>query len=129
MQQIRPIFILKAVLMAVSIVIITIFLVGVIIILVTNNDEMKPGKEYVTDYVAVHSPYAVQTRYDAQHHPRNIVVVKAKSGVSVAGTGSETADSYNISETTSSLMFTFYNRERKVINTIQFDTEKGQWVK
>ncbi len=114
-----------------AIIISLIIIVGVLGVAIVGyifeNNEMKPGKDYITDYVSPSSPYAVQVLYDDNHHPIDIVIVKAKSGVSVAGIEQD-AFGYKITETSSTITFVLYNNEGVEMGTYEFDTDKGEWV-
>lgn len=95
--------------------------------------EMNPGKNFSTDYVAQYSPYAVMVAYDDQKHLQEIRVVRTKGGVEVTGisdkdTLGKIVDRYEVTETSSSLIFILYNIQNEVINQYEFDTNKGQWV-
>ena len=114
----------------VSVVIVVCLLWGALALisaLYFDNSDLKPGKDYVTEYVSPTSPYAVEVLYDENHHPIDIIIVKAKSGVSVAGVGQD-AFSYEIKETTSTMTIVLYDNEGVVSGTYEFDTKKGEWV-
>ncbi len=93
-----------------------------------DNSEMRPSPDHVTDYISPTSRYAVKTLYDENKSPIDIVIVDAKSGVSVAGI-SQDAYTYEISEVSSTLKFTLRDNEGVETGVYEFDTKKGEWVK
>lgn len=93
-----------------------------------DNSEMRPSKDHVTDYVSTYSRYAVRTLYDHNDNPIDIVIVDAKSGVSVAGIERD-AYTYEISEVSSTLTFTLKDNEGVIMEVYNFDTKKGEWIK
>lgn len=101
--------------------------VGALVTRLFDNDNLKPGKEYVTDYVSPTSPYAVRTLYDENSSPIDIVVVDAKSGVLVAGIKQD-AYEYKITEVSSTITFVLYDNEGVAMGTYEFDTEKGELI-
>ncbi len=101
--------------------------VGGLLVRVFDNSNLKPSKDHVTDYVSPHSPFAVRTLYDDNDSPIDIVVVRAKSGVSVAGI-TQDAYSYEISEVSSTIKFTLRDNEGVETGVYEFDTQKGEWV-
>ncbi len=100
----------------------------ILLVLFLDNSELRPSAYYVTDYVSPNSPYAVRTLYDDNDSPIDIVIVDAKSGVSVAGIEQD-AYTYEISEVSSTLTFTLKDNEGVVMEVYNFDTKTGGWIK
>lgn len=92
-----------------------------------DNSEMRPSKDHATDYVSPTSRYAVKTLYDDNKSPIDIVIVDAKSGVSVAGI-TQDAYAYEISEVSSTIKFILRDNEGVVTGEYEFDTKKGEWI-
>ncbi len=92
-----------------------------------DNSELRPSSDHVTDYISPTSRYAVRTLYDDNESPIDIVIVDAKSGVSVAGI-SQDAYSYEISEISSTIKFILRDNEGVETGVYEFDTKKGEWI-
>ena len=97
-----------------------------------------PGKDYVADYTSANKKYILETQYDNQKHPTGFEVVDARTGGVVGGYGLEDikpkVNRYEIKETTSSMIFIFYDTQNKeVIDSSKyaingFNTETGNWI-
>jgi hypothetical protein len=118
---------MKKVLLAISILIFVLFALGAVLVLILDNSNLKPSKNYVTDYISPTSPYAVKTLYDENKSPIDIIIIDAKSGVSRAGI-SQDAYSYEIKEVSSTMKFTLRDNEGVITGEYKFDTKKGEWV-
>lgn len=89
--------------------------------------KSKPQKNYVTEYIAEYSPYAVMVLYDDQKRLEDIAVARAKSGVRVGNfVPSDNVVRYEISEASSTIIFTLYNTAGEKVEVYEFDTEKGE---
>ena len=111
----------------ISIIIIAVFALGAILAFTLDNSDLRPSEDHVTNYVSPRSRYAVKTLYDENNSPIDIVIVDAKSGVSVAGI-EEDAYSYEISEISSTIKFVLYDNEGVQTAVYEFDTKKGEWI-
>ena len=104
--------------------------VAVALVLVLDNSHLKPSTDHLTTFVATRSPYAVKVLYDAQKRPIDIVVVKAKSGVTVAHiTPKEEVVRYEVTEVGDiRLAIALYNAKDELVDFKSFDTKAGKLV-
>ena len=121
---------LKKKFLVTALILVGLLIAAAAVVVLFDNSNLKPSKDHVTDFVASYSPYAVRTLYDAQKRPVDIVVVKAKSGVSVAQMKpQEEVVRYEVHEVSSHLILTLYNSKNAVVEIKSFDTKTQQWVK
>ncbi|MBI2037992.1 MAG: hypothetical protein HYT15_03660 [Candidatus Magasanikbacteria bacterium] len=133
MDKQRFFVLIKRTALVVSIVIILAWVAGLIAVFIVrslDNSEMKPSKNHTVDYVSPNSRYAVSTLYDENKYPIDIVVIDAKSGVSVTKITPEAEIArYEIAEASSTITFTLYNNKNNPIKFYYFNTKNGEWIK
>lgn len=121
---------MKKVAIVASLITITLYLsIVVSAFFFAHDNNLKPGKNYITDYVSPTSRYAVKVLYNEQKQPQDILVIDAKSGNMRTGVSMPSGTvSYKINEVKPIMSFVMYDIDGKELETNKFDTQKGEWV-